>query len=241
MDQETAQGEKLIDLFEILGIIKKSFVWMIIVAILFAGATYCGVKAFVPPTYEASATMVANSKQEQVTNVTYEQMSASQQLVNLYGVIATSRTVLQPVIDELDLPFTYTTLKKNVAITEENDTLIMRITVTDTDYERALKTVASIVKRLPEAIQDSYEGGSVKKLDNPYTTGKPVGPHVWRYTILAAVVGALLVFIIGLLTFLLDNTYKSEMDLQQDLKVPVIGLIPDLSTLAKNASKKGAK
>ena len=48
-------------------------------------------------------------------------------------------------------------------------------------------------------------------------------------------------FIRWFLRFLLDNTYKSEVDLRNDLQLPVLGVIPDYDCCLKqkNEGKEG--
>jgi capsular polysaccharide biosynthesis protein len=102
----------------------------------------------------------------------------------------------------------------------------MRITVRCGDSRTALEIVAKLVEIAPKVIVDKAEVGSVKTVDDPWTSGKIVAPSKKKYALAGFAAGFMLMCAIFILKELLNNTYKTEADITKDLGLPVLGVIP---------------
>ena len=241
MNPMNERSEKTISIQELFVLVKR-YVALILAAGLIGGiVTYGTCSLFVDPVYEASAKMIVNSRQEQTGTVTNDQITSSQKLVDTYAIIIRSYPVLEPVIETLELSVDAETLAKKVTVTPVNDTQVMQIAVQSKDPDLALRIVEEIVNTCPAIIIEAVEAGSVKTIEPAHLKKQPVAPSTNLYTVVAAFLcmAAVLVFII--VRFLLDNTYKSETDLRNDLELPVLGVIPDYDYCLKqkNEGKEG--
>lgn len=233
MNSTNDLNSKTISIQELFGLLKK-YVLVILLAGLIGGAiTFCVCKFLVAPVYEASAKMIVNSKQEQTGSVTNDQLTSAQKLVNTYAIIICSQPVLDPVVEELDLPISFEQLAKKVSVTSVNGTQVMKIAVQSTDRNQALRIVEEIVRICPDIIIEAVEAGSVKTIEPAHLQSAPVAPHTNLYTVLAAFLSMLAVIAVVLIRFMTDNTYKSEIDLRNDLDLPVLGVIPDYTFCLK--------
>jgi len=220
----------------------KRYLLLIIAAGLIGGIiTYCVCSFIVSPVYEASAKMIVNSRQEQTGTVTNDQITSAQKLVDTYAIIVRSQPVLKPVIDNLNLSMDVEKLAKKVTVTSVNDTQVMQIAVQSKDPDQALQIVEQIVSICPTIIIDAVEAGSVKTIEPAHLKKEPVAPNTNLFTVVAAFLSMVTVVIVVILRFLLDNTYKSEIDLRNDLELPVLGVIPDYECCLKKNEGKEAK
>ena len=209
-------------------VLLKRYIFAIVAAGIIGGiATYCVCSFFVSPVYEANAKMLVNSRQEQTGSVTNDQITSSQKLVDTYAIIIRSQPVLEPVIEELNLSVDAEKLAKKVSVTSVNDTQVMQIAVQSKNPQQALQIVQEIVKTCPDIIIDAVEAGSVKTIEPAHLLKNPVSPNTSLFTMVATFLCMVAVLLIVVLRFLLDNTYKSEIDLRNDLDLPVLGVIPD--------------
>jgi capsular polysaccharide biosynthesis protein len=116
-----------IDLLEILRLLKKNLLVIFAVTILLAVAGYL-VSAFaMTPQYEASATLIVNSREDQATTqapITNDQLTSATKLVDTYAVILTSDTVLDKTISNLNLNMSYSDLVERVRIESVNSTQV---------------------------------------------------------------------------------------------------------------------
>ncbi len=215
-----------IDLSEILNIVKKNLLWILASGVV-VGMIGFIISVFVlTPIYEASATMIVNTRQDQNANVTNDQLLSAKNLVDTYAIIIQSDRVLEPVIQKLNLDESYEKLVKKVSVQDVNNTQVMRIAVKDSNAEKAKAINDEIVEVAPEIIMDSVEAGSVKVISYPTISQKPVSPNVKKNTAIATLLGVLAMFGIAVLRHLNDNTFKSETDIQQQLDLPILGVIP---------------
>lgn len=227
MNPMNEHNEKSIS-FQELFVLLKRYLLLIIVAGLIGGiVTYCTCSFLVDPVYEASAKMIVNSRQEQTGSVTNDQITSSQKLVDTYAIIIRSQPVLEPVIQNLGLQMDVEKLARKVTVTSVNDTQVMQIAVQSKNPEQALQIVQQIEAVCPEIIIDALEAGSVKTIEPAHLKKEPVAPSTNLFTVVAAFLCMVMVVIFVVLRFLLDNTYKSEMELRNDLDLPVLGVIPD--------------
>ena len=219
-----------IDLSQLFYILWKNVIWILLAAVLCADIGY-GIATFVKtPMYTASADMIVNNKQSTASNdtntVTSSDLTASSSLVSTYSIILKSHTVLEEVIDTLGLDYSYSELAEMVSVSTVNDTQVMRVTVKSPDPQVAMDIVAQIVSIAPAAIVDKAEVGSVKTVDQPWSSGRPVSPNKKKYILLFAVAGALLMCVFLILKELMNNTFKTEADITRELGLPILGVIP---------------
>jgi len=221
--------EIVIDIWQIVYILWQHAVWILLVAVLCADIGFATAAFVIHPTYSASADMIVNNKQNAATqtgDVTTSDLSASSTLVSTYSVILKSHTVLGRVIEQLDLPYSYDQLAGMISVSTVNNTQVMRITVRCGDSKTALEIVAKLVEIAPGVIVDKAEVGSVKTVDEPWTSGKIVAPSKKKYALAGFAAGFAVMCAIFILKELLNNTYKTEADITKDLGLPVLGVIP---------------
>ena len=220
-----------IDLLEILRLLKKNLLVILAVTILLAVAGYL-VSAFaMTPQYEASATLIVNSREDQATTqapITNDQLTSATKLVDTYAVILTSDTVLDKTISNLNLNMSYNDLVERVRIESVNSTQVMKITVKDTDPERARAIVADIVEQAPEIIIQTVKAGSVEIISQAKAEPEPVSPSKAKNTVLAGMLGLVISVGIVILRYLLNNKFMTDDDITNKLGLTVLGVIPQI-------------
>ena len=212
--------------------------------LVFAVAGFFISSFVIAPKYEASADMMVNNRntndQNSQEGVSQADIQASSSLVSTYSVILKSHNVLEKVISDCKLDYTYEQLSDMVSVEAVDTTQVMRITVTDGDPNEALKIVTDIVKLAPDAIMNSIDAGSVTTTDQPWTTGKPVSPSVRKDTLIGALIGLLLAVVIVVIQELTNDKFKTVEDVRTVLDLNVLGVIPneDSSAIKKSAKRR---
>ncbi|MGB4186161.1 MAG: Wzz/FepE/Etk N-terminal domain-containing protein, partial [Caldicoprobacterales bacterium] len=122
--------EETMDLREILQIIYKRL-WFIILVTLVCIISSGIISIFVLDSiYEASTTlMVSKTRDDQSSNLQYNDILMNQKLVKTYSEIVKSNRVLEKVIEQLDLDMTTGDLKNKIQVSSVSDTEIIRIAV----------------------------------------------------------------------------------------------------------------
>lgn len=230
--------ESSISLTEVLAILKKHAVAIVATGFLAAVIGFLFTLLFITPIYESNAKMIVNTRTDQSATVTNDQLNSAKSLVDTYAIIIRSHTVLEPVIANLQLNETVQDLQGRVSVQSANNTQVMQITVKDKDPEVAKQILTQILTVAPDIIIDAVEAGSVKTIEQPLLSDGPVAPSKKKNTLIAGMVGLLAAAGFFFLRFMLDNTFKSELDIQKELDLPILGLIPTLESCAANSTKK---
>ena len=236
MDEKATMGQQLrstgdkrtIDLIELVRLLWAHAVQIVAAAV--AAALLCLlVCVFVlTPKYQASINMIVNTRQDSSSTFTSDNFNTAMNLISTYAVIIKGNTVLNEVIDTLDLDMTYTELYDMVEVTSVNSTQIMQITVTDTDAERAGEIAQTIADVVPDVLVEKVEAGSCKTVSDIEIDPNQVFPQTTKYVVLAGLLGAVLVCGVLILTHLLHDTVVDDEDVQKKLGLPVLGLIPEV-------------
>src|SRR5699024_4285798 len=144
-----------------------------------------------------------------------------------YNVIITSNAILDSVVDELGLPYGANTLEKKIDVSSEQDSQVVSVTATDTDPVMTVKIANTVVETFQEEIPDILDVDNVKILSPAEIKAdpSPVSPRPKLNIAIAIVLGGMVGVGLAFLLEYLDNTVRSEEDIEKKLGLPVFGTI----------------
>ena len=237
MEKQYDDDEIEIDLRAILLEWKKG--WWMIAAALAAGVIVAVLfsKVVLSPVYRSSSMLYVLSKETTLTSLADLQMGT--QLTQDYKVLVTSRPVLEEVAEELGLDMTYEDLQDGVSIDNPTDTRILTITVENRDPLMAKTLVDCISQTASTYIGSIMEMVPPKIVEEGQIPENPSSPSVKRNAVLGGLAGAALVC--GALTVMviLNDTIRTEEDVERYLGLTTLALVPERSSDGKTAVKKG--
>lgn len=227
---ERKETDTEIDLRVIFAVLKKNIIPIILVTVVFGIVAFLGSKFLISKQYQASATLIINNKSNDSNTINTNEITAAQDLAEVYAIIIKSDTVLQQVIDNLNLNMTYEQLSNSISVSAINSTQVIEISMKNTDAEFAKKIIADIVKVAPPIIADKVEAGSVKVISEAKISnnGNPVSPDLSKNAMFGAAIGLVIVLAIIIIRELFNNTFKSENDIINTLNIPLLGVIPEV-------------
>ena len=218
--------EETIDLREYFAIIKKRL-WIIALITVIAATVSAGVSFFVlDPVYESKTTLIVNSEQQTEDSIlTGDQINVTQKLAITYGEIIKSRTVLQSVIDNLNIDTTYEELVKQVNVSPVNDTQIIQINVQGTDKIQTRGIANEIPRVFAKEVKRITSANDVQVIDKAITPQAPIKPNKVMNVLIAAVLGMMIgLFVIFLMEYM-DKKIKTPQDIEKHLGLTVLGVI----------------
>lgn len=233
------QTEIEIDLREIFFAIKK-WIW-VIAAVSFLGGlvAFCYSRFAITPIYTAENSMLVLTKETTLASLADLQMGT--QLTSDYRVLTTSRPVLEEVISNLNLDTTYEKLKYNITVTNPNDTRILKISVKHPSPEMALKIVREVAEVASDFIGDMMEVVPPKIIDKGVLPQKKTSPSNTQNTIIGILIGGVLSTGVVILGAILDDTIKTEEDIEKFLELSVLSSVPDRRDYIGQDSKSNFK
>lgn len=223
------EQEVTLDLREIFDVIRKR-IW-IIVSITVAATLISGILSFfvIEPTYEAKTSIIIGkdmSAQAQNESVQYNDVMMYQKLVKTYSEIAKSRLVAESTIKKLNLDLTTEALIKSVTVTPQADTQIMLLKAQSKKPEDAVAIVNNLAQSFIEESQRLYPTGNIQVMDTAAFPKDPIKPKKALNVAIAFFLGLMISFGLVFLLEYMDNTIKTESDVEKYLDLPVIGIIP---------------
>lgn len=224
------QEYETIDLREIFLLVKKNLLLIVVVTMLAAVAGFLVSAFLLAPEYEASASLIVNSREDQSTQttITNDQLTSATKLVDTYSVILTSDTVLDKTIETLGLDLDYEELLEKVTVEAVNGTQVMRISVRDADPVLAQNIVANIVEQAPEIIIQTVKAGSVEVISQAKAADEPISPKKMANTAISGILGLVAVLGVVFLRSVLNNRFMTDDDINKRLGLTVLGVIPQV-------------
>lgn len=229
-----------IDLREIFFAVKKWF-WAIMLVSILGGVIALGyTKLFMTPIYTAENSMLVLTKETTLASLADLQMGS--QLTNDYRVLTTSRPVLETVIENLELDLEYKDLKDMISISNPDDTRILVISVEHESPQMALDIVREVADEASYFIGDMMEVVPPKIIDDGVLPTVKTSPSNAMNTLLGILIGGFLSGGIVVLRAVLDDTIKSEDDIEKYLGMSTLGSVPDRKDyIDQNKDKKSRK
>lgn len=177
------------------------------------------------PMYKSYTTVILGGNSTQT--ITQGEVTLNKNLVTTYAEIVTSRRVLDQVIEELNLDMSYETLKNKISVTSVNNTEIIKITVEDSNAVHA-KNIANVTANyFKEEIVDLYNMNNVNTLDEAIQAKTPYNINVFKQMIIYFMIGFIISAGIVFIIFYFDRTIKSSEQIEQKLKLPILGNVEE--------------
>ena len=225
---EIREQEYDFSVLELLMALKEKAVAIAAVGLVCALLGYLGSAFLIPHKYEASIDMIVNTKTELTVGITNDNIASAQSLVDTYAIIIKSNKVLNQVIDDLKLGYSYQELYEKVHVDAINNTQVMKIAVQETDPELAKEIAETIALVAPDIIVDAVEAGSCKVISQVECSEDPVSPNVLFNTAVLCFLGLLVSVGVVVLKELLQDSIADEQDVQRKLGLPVLSVIPSV-------------
>jgi capsular polysaccharide biosynthesis protein len=223
--------EETISLKELIQTLKKRMS-LIIILTLMAVLVSAAISYFVlTPIYQSSTQLLVNKSNDDQQSFNVGEVQTNLQLINTYNVIMKSPAILDIVIDDLNLDMTTGALNEKVTVQSEKDSQVVNISVQDEDPKQA----AAIANKIAEVFQTEIV--KIMNVDNVSILAKaelgenpsPIKPQPLLNIAIALVVGLMAGVGLAFLLEFLDNTVKTEQDIEKGLELPVLGVIPTIT------------
>jgi len=129
-----------------LGVVRARYK-LILVVIVLAGLGALATSLTAQRSYDSEAKVLVGQSLS-ATNPDLNQLAASQQLSTTYAQIATTRPIMQAVIDKLGLKIDASTLQRQVTVENATDSALITIRVRDGDSQRAAAIANEVAAQL---------------------------------------------------------------------------------------------
>lgn len=229
MNNERLDNNQIeIDFLELFYVLRKNIGTIILSAII--GTALLGAYSFLlaKPVYESTSKLYILSQSTSLTSFADIQISSS--LAKDYEEMVFSRPVVMQVAKNLNLDYTYDDLIEMMSITNPKDTRCLSITCQSNDPQEAadLANEFSTVSR--RQISDIMDTDEPALYESAIVSDEPVKPEKLKNMLIGFFIGFMIASIIIIVRYLLNDSIKSEEDIERFLGLNTLAAIPNEKT-----------
>ena len=220
--------EETISLKELFDTLKKRLTLIISITLIAMIASAVISYFVITPQYKSSTQILVNQQdQESVSLYGTNAVQTNIQLIGTYSGIIKSAAILNNVKEDLNLDMSVSELNSKITVENDQGSLLMTLSVTDKDPKLALDIANKTAEVFEKEIKNMMSVDNVKVLPlaEDQENQAPISPNPPLNIVIAAVVGLMIGVGLSFLLEYLDNTLKTEQDIEKLLELPVLGAI----------------
>ena len=221
--------EQVISISEIFEALKKR--WILIVSITLVATLISGVLSFfvIKPTYETSTKVFIGKEESNQEGYNTNDTQMYQKLLQTYAETIKTNEVVQAAINSTNnTDLTVPAVKGALTVTPVSDTQILQIKYQNKNPEVAKEVLESITNEFVILAKELVPNGNVRVIEAVQLPENPVAPNKKMNVAIAFLLGLMVSVGLVFLIEYLDNTFKSKEELERELDIPVVGIIPEV-------------
>lgn len=234
-NQRPMADDDTIDLLELAGVIWRK-IWIVVLGfVVGAVLAFFVTKFLMTPQYKATSVIYIFSKTTSITSLADLQVGS--QLTADFQIIATTRDVVEDVIETLNLDSSYEQLVSQISVTNPTSSHMLQVTVTDPNAERAAKICNALSDKLRDQIADIINTDKPSMVQRAVVPTHPSSPNLKKNVGIGALLGVVLAAAFIVLRYMLDDTIKTREDVEKYLGVDILAAFPVVKDLNKTNQK----
>ena len=219
--------EQVISISEIFEALKKR--WILIVSITLVATLISGILSFfvIKPTYETSTKVFIGKEESNQEGYNTNDIQMYQKLLQTYAETIKTNEVVQAAINSTNnTDLTVPAVKGALTVTPVSDTQILQIKYQNKNPEVAKEILEGITNEFVVLAKELVPNGNVRVIEAVQLPENPVAPNKKMNVAIAFLLGLMVSVGLVFLIEYLDNTFKSKENLERELDIPVLGIIP---------------
>lgn len=230
--------EYSIDLIELMYRLLGRWKLIVCLALVFAMAAGAYTFFFVTPMYQATSTIYVLSRSDSAINISDLQIGTA--LTSDYIKVFKMWEVHEMVISNLELPYSYSDMRRKLSVVNDSGTRMLDITFTSPSAQEAAAVANEYAKVASQYIADTMSTDKPNIMSTALVPANPVSPNKTRNVMIGFALGAALACAIVTAQMLLDDKYKSAEDIRRYTGLATLAVIP-LERENPGKGKKKAK
>ncbi|TDL32623.1 capsular biosynthesis protein [Jeotgalibacillus sp. S-D1] len=231
--------EETISLKELFNTLKKRMLLIIMIALIAVSASAVVSYFFITPVYQSSTQLLVNQERTEQPNLNVSDIQANLELINTYNVIIKSPVILDKVSEQMNGKFSAAQLNEKITVQTESESQVVNVSVQDPDPHVAADIANSTAAVFQEDIVElmNVDNVSILAPAEVKSSQAPVSPQPILNMAIALVVGLMIGVGLAFLLEYLDNTIKTEQDIEKTLDLPLLGVIGNITSIVEEDPK----
>ncbi len=221
-------NEDAIKFSDLIFLLRTKLWAMILVAVIVGGATFAYNYTTYTPLYESTGSIyILRQDSDDESNYSSD-FSLALSVVSDCTKLLTSRAVLNEVIDENSLPYSYSQLNSMISINNPSNTRYLEVTVKSKSPEQSKIIVDSICEIGKDQIVSLMGFNQVNIVDEGTLATAPCNSRLSYTSILFALVAFLITYIVIVLIYIFDDKIIDADQVEKALGLSVLALVPNM-------------
>ena len=239
-DRENDRLEELeIDLVALAYRLLEKAKFIAAAAILGAVFAWMVTTFFTTPQYTATSKLYVMNSSESAINLADLQIGTY--LTADYVEVFKNWHVHEMVIQELDLPYSYSGLSSKLKVTNPSNTRILYISFTSADPQEAKQIADTYARKAQEFIASTMDTRMPNLFEEALLPSYPSSPNKTTNMILGFMGGLLLACLLIMIEFLVDDRILNSEDIEKYLGMHVLGIMPVINAKSGSVRKTERK
>lgn len=185
---------------------------------------------FIPPEYEASTKVYIGKERFKNVSTTYtnEEINMYQRLIKTYSELVKTKDLVRKSISNVGQDISVNEVLSKLQAISIADTQILQIKYVSDSREESYDMVYGITEEFMKLAKKLYPKGNVHIIQQPIVPEVPVGPNKKMNVAIGALLGMMIGVGIIFLKEFMNNTYSEKEEVERDLEIPCIGVIPKI-------------
>ena len=228
MEKKRNDNEEMeIDLLELLMVMKKHLSAILLAGIVGLVIMFAYTSFLVTPLYSASSMMYAMpDNSNSMNSSTLSDMQVGQQLTSDYSSMIKSRSFMEDVIKKLNLTIDYQQLLGKVEVTNPTSSRILQVTVNDPNPQTAADIANEMASVAESKLKEITGMQAIKIYEEAAVPDRPSSPSLKKNCALGLLAGLVLAMAVVTILYLLDDTIKTEDDIEKYLGMTTLAVLP---------------
>ncbi|MBU5454740.1 YveK family protein [Caproiciproducens sp. MSJ-32] len=220
--------EQEIRLDEIFDALKKR--WFMIVSITLAATIISAAISFflIKPKYEASTKLFIGKEEAESQGYNQNDVIMYQKLMKTYTETIKTKDLVEKALGSSNLEVDTKSVLENLTVTSLADTQILEVKYKSIDPNEAATIIKKVTDEFIKTSKKLVPNGNIQIIESVEVPDKPVSPNKKMNIAIAFVLGLMVSVGLALLLEFLDNTFKTNEQIERELDIPVIGTIPQV-------------
>lgn len=212
-----------IDIQELAYVLWKQIGVLLLCTIIGAGVTGVYTKLFVTPQYQSSAMIYIYGS---TASFNSSKLTLSSELTEDYTTLATSREVMERVIEKMGFDCTTQQLAATISVSHDENSSILTMTATNSDPKVAADIANSVADETAERISEVMNIDKPSTVEDAVVSSGPVSPNLMKNMLIGAFAGLVISAGVIILLFLKDDTIKTADDVTHYLDTTLLACLP---------------
>ena len=211
---------------EVLDLLKKKWALIVFIIAICLISTIAITKYVIKPVYESKTKVFVGKEINNESTYDQWEIQMYQQLMQTYVELASTNNLIESALESINLDKDVEDVLENLSVVQKENTQILEISYKSIDSKESFDVVNAITNEFIKVSRDIIPNVNIEIIDDAQIAKEPLTNNLLRNLVVAFIGGCVLSVSLVLLMDFFNNTFNSKEDVERNLGLPIIGVIP---------------